>query len=113
MGRRPEPANFEARLRTNDGRFRGPELLQRMGYTYVRVRDGTADLLDANETTWAFVDVDHVGRVKKRQVKKLATLVSVGVCWNYCGRIADGRDHVGGIAHRVRTESVTGRRMRG
>ena len=48
------------------------------------------DLLDANESTWAFVAVDRVGCLNNEQVKRLATLARVGVCWNYCGRIADG-----------------------
>jgi hypothetical protein len=38
------------------------------------VRDGTPDLLDANETNWAFVAVDRVGFVNNQQVKRLATL---------------------------------------
>jgi len=49
------------------------------------------DLLDANETTWAFAPVDGVGRVNNTQVKRLATLASSEAGRSYCGRTADAR----------------------
>jgi hypothetical protein len=36
-----------------------------------------ADLLDANESTWVFVEVDRVGRVKNLLVSRLATLAPI------------------------------------
>ncbi len=42
--------------------------------------DVDPDLLDANETTWAFAAVDRIGSVKNRQVKRLATLTSGECC---------------------------------
>jgi hypothetical protein len=50
----------------------------------------TTGLLDANETNWAFVVVDGVGRVNNQQVRTLARLTRHDGCRSYCGRIADG-----------------------
>jgi len=36
----------------------------------------TPDLLDANETNWAFADVDCVGLANNQQVKRLAALAT-------------------------------------
>jgi hypothetical protein len=52
-------------------------------------RNVSADLLDANETTWTFGVVGGVGRVNTSQVKRLAALAGIEVCRSYCGRIAD------------------------
>ena len=46
----------------------------------------TADLLDANETTWAFVAVERVGRVRTALVRGLAALAAKDRYRNYCGR---------------------------
>jgi hypothetical protein len=51
----------------------------------------TPDLLDANESTWAFVAVDFVGRRGKRQVNRLEAFTSEERRRSYCGRIADAR----------------------
>jgi hypothetical protein len=48
------------------------------------------DLLDANETAWAFADVDCVGFVNNQQVKRLRALATSVCCRSYCGRTADG-----------------------
>src|ERR1700758_4265223 len=37
-----------------------------------------ADLLDANESTWAFVAIDRVGSVQKSEVRRLGALASEG-----------------------------------
>jgi hypothetical protein len=55
------------------------------GVTPLRV-----DLLDANESTWAFALVEHVGGAGKLHVTWLVTLASDERCRNYCGRTADG-----------------------
>ena len=47
------------------------------------------DLIDANETTWAFVAVCLVEFVRSQQVKQLAKLASWNGCRRYCGRTAD------------------------
>lgn len=47
------------------------------------------DLIDANETTWAFVAVCFVEFVRSQQVKQLAKLASWNGCRRYCGRTAD------------------------
>ena len=54
------------------------------------------DLLDANESTWAFVAVDFVGCGDNYQVKRLATLASTGGSRNYCGPTANGRSELDG-----------------
>jgi hypothetical protein len=45
------------------------------GY-YAAVRLHTPDLLDANESTWAFVEVDGVGCDENYEVRTFATLAS-------------------------------------
>jgi hypothetical protein len=47
------------------------------------------DLLDANESTMAFVVVDGVGSAGKSQASGLESLASLCGCLNYCGRTAD------------------------
>jgi hypothetical protein len=49
----------------------------------------SADLLDANESTWAFAAIYRVDCVKNPLVSGLAALASIGPRRNYCGRIAD------------------------
>jgi hypothetical protein len=49
----------------------------------------TTDLLDANESTWAFAVVDRIGCDRKPLVKALAMLVGDGARRDYCGRSAD------------------------
>ena len=51
----------------------------------------TPDLLDANESTWAFALVEQVGGAGKLHVTWLVTLASNERCRNYCGRAADER----------------------
>jgi len=48
-----------------------------------------ADLLDANETTWAFVGVDGVDEAAERLLSALAMLGRDGRCRSFCGRTAD------------------------
>ena len=48
--------------------------------TEIEAGRATVDLLDANETTWAFAAADRIGSVKNRQVKRLATLASGECC---------------------------------
>lgn len=47
------------------------------------------DLLDANESTWAFVFVGGVGWNGTLLVKSLVGLASIDGCRSYCGRTAD------------------------
>jgi hypothetical protein len=49
----------------------------------------TVDLLDANESTWAFEALDRVGRIKKPHVRRLEPFVRYACRRNYCGLIAD------------------------
>ena len=44
----------------------------------VATRRSTPDLLDANESTWAFVAIDRVGSVQKSEVRRLGALASEG-----------------------------------
>jgi len=46
----------------------------------------TPDLLDANESTWAFVAVYSAGRERYSQVIGFEPLANEGSCLNYCGR---------------------------
>ena len=48
-----------------------------------------ADLLDANESTWAFVFVGRVGCILRPQVEEFVLLANTTGRWNYCGRVAD------------------------
>ena len=50
----------------------------------------SADLLDANESTWAFGFVGRVGWNGTLLVKALVMLASMDGCRSYWGRIADG-----------------------
>ena len=65
----------------------------RLGRLECGFRDTTRalrpDLLDANECTWAFVNVGIVGRNAKQHVKTLAALAKKDGCRSYCGRTAD------------------------
>ena len=47
------------------------------------------DLLDATESTWAFVAVGCVGCVLRPQVEAFVSLANATGRWNCCGRIAD------------------------
>jgi hypothetical protein len=47
------------------------------------------DLLDANESTWAFVDVDSVGSGEKPQLRRLESLAVEDRYRSYCLRTAD------------------------
>jgi hypothetical protein len=49
----------------------------------------TPDLLDANESTWAFMPVDRVGCDRKPHVRALEQLGSKGFRRSYCGLTAD------------------------
>jgi hypothetical protein len=49
----------------------------------------SADLLDANESTWAFVFVGRVGWNGILLVKSLVMLASIESRRSYCGRTAD------------------------
>src|ERR1700761_9217056 len=64
----------------------GPDLLKLCGAKGIRI----VDLLDANESTCVFVDVDSVGSTREPLLSALVMLASDGVCRNYCGRTADG-----------------------
>jgi hypothetical protein len=48
--------------------------------------EGGPDLLDANESNWAFVGVDRVDLTENRHVKDFVTLASEDRCRSYCGR---------------------------
>ena len=52
-------------------------------------RRSRRDLLDANESTWAFVVIGSVGRNVRLHVTRLATLARRDGCRSYCGRTAD------------------------
>ena len=52
--------------------------------------ESNPDLLDANESTWAFASVDIVGRNAKQHVRTLATSANNERRRSYCGRTADG-----------------------
>jgi hypothetical protein len=47
------------------------------------------DLLDANESTWAFVVANRVGREGKLQFRRLEPLGADDRSRSYCGRTAD------------------------
>jgi hypothetical protein len=51
--------------------------------------DRLDDLLDANESTWAFVFVGRVGWNGTLLLKALVMLGSIDGCRSYCGRTAD------------------------
>jgi hypothetical protein len=76
-------------------------------------RNVSADLLDANGTTWAFGRVERVGPVNNPQVNRLAMLASREACRSYCGRTADARLCVRrGSAERERVLAVRGAQHR-
>jgi hypothetical protein len=58
----------------------------------------SADLLDANESTWAFVFVGRVGWNGTLLVKSLVTLANIDSCRSCCGHTAD--EHSGLPARR-------------
>src|SRR5690349_17513344 len=54
----------------------------------------TPDLLDANESTWAFVAVNTVGCDRKSLARALVMLAGDGGSRNCCGRVADARRYL-------------------
>jgi len=64
---------IQTRLRTT-----GAPSLARVRYRGPKQRSANGDLLDANESTWAFVAIDRVGSVQKSEVRRLGALASEG-----------------------------------
>ena len=75
----------------------------------VRPRSSRADLLDANESTWAFAAVDCISDGGLPQFIRLGVLATADRCRYYSGRAADDTGRLVGAGEREDAEPFEAR----